>query len=449
MNIRSENSGKLQQSIFITLEPADYQPEIERSLREVRKKVELKGFRKGMVPTSVVKKMYGQNVMVDEVNKLIDKTLTSYLTENKIDIFAQPLPNPPDEDFKFDDGETMTFSFEVGLKPELNVSIPSEAVSHYKIVPSESQVEESIKNLRNRHYENPFPESVEDGDVVFLKLVELDENNIAKTGGINVVSTIKTTEITDPAVMQSLIGQSKTFKLNVHLDQLYSDNERKAKALKIDEEKLVDISPEFSIEITNILREGLAELNTTFFNKAFGESVVNSEEELTARIKEDLSTNLQGESNGYTTKKVIDGLIETINPELPVAFLKRWLQTSSKNEIKPEQMDAYFAEFLTNLKKDIIENTILENNGIAITPQEVVAFVKESLNSYYSQYGVNLTDEQLRTESAKFLEKEENYSRYYSGVKAQKIEAFLMEKLPLAAQEITHDEFMKIAGQPA
>lgn len=441
MIITPQNTSHLEQTVTITLEPTDYRPVVEQSLKTMRSQVALKGFRKGMVPMGLVKKMYGTSVLAEEINKMFDAKLSQYLTDNKLEIFAQPLMQEPEEALQLEDGQNITLSFDLGLRPEMKLNLDKLSFPLYDIAPDEAQVEDTIKQLRNRFFENAFPTQVQDGDVLFLKLTELQADGTDMPQGITTVSTVKMADFADKATASLFIEKEKGFEIVANLDLIYADVAKKAKALKVDEEKASVYDKPFKVTLQNIMREGEATLDQSFFDKALGAGVVSSEAEFRNKITEELKVNLKGEAEAYFAKVIVQHLVDTINPEIPTAFLQRWLKTNSKNEVPSDQFEGYFDDFTKNLKIDLIENELLKYFNVEVNYEEILDFVEASIEGYYRQYNIDPGKDALRKEAINFLSKEDNYSRYYTQVKSQKTQKVLIEKIPFELKPIDFEGF--------
>lgn len=213
MNITAEKVSVLENKVIVNIEPADYAAKFDEAVKNYRRKVAMPGFRTGMVPVGMVKKMYGKALLYEELNKMVQDGINNYLAENKLDIFAQPMPE--EENDPFGDGletdKSFSFTFSIGLKPEVSTAAPGKTFNLYQVEPGKELIENYIKDLRTRHFEGAYPEKSEAGDMVFLRIRELDETGEIKTGGLVTVSLVKLADIADSALQAELTGIGREY----------------------------------------------------------------------------------------------------------------------------------------------------------------------------------------------------------------------------------------------
>ncbi|MFN3529194.1 MAG: trigger factor [Bacteroidia bacterium] len=452
MNITAEKINVLENKVVVNIEPTDYAAKFEEAVKQYRKKVSMPGFRTGMVPVGMVRKMYGKALLYEELNKLVQDGINGYLEENKLDIFAQPMPdesnNPFGEELETD--KDFNFIFNIGLKPEVNIDTPVEVFTRFKVEPSAEMMEDYLKDLRSRHFEGAYPEQAEAGDMVFLRIKELDENAEVKTDGMVTVSLVKLAEVADEALRNELTGTSKDYSTRTNLALIFGDDASKiAAGIKKTEEELSSIGREVEITVSNVMREGLAEMNEEFFAKVFGSEEIKTEADFMARIKLELGRSLEAEAERYLRNQLTEAFFKTDGIELPDEFLKRWLLTNAKNPIDQATLDTQYPEYAKQLRRDLLIDKVMEMNAIEIQGEDIVNQAKGLLYRQFSSYGIPMDDAMLQKYAIDYLQKDDNYTNIYYSLKYAKVEEYLLEKANIEEKPIAFEDFKKLTEQNA
>lgn len=446
MNISQENIDDLNAVITIEIAPADYKTVVEDAMKTQAKKANIPGFRPGKVPVSHVKRMYGKSILFDEINRMVSKELNDYITEKKLDILGQPLPKDEDTDalYNWDLSDEFKFSYEVGLTPKIEIPFTEKTVlTEYTIKADEETLKTRISHLRKSYGKRTNPEVSEDGDMVFGDLKELDSEEKVMEEGINVSSALRTDLVEDKKIKKSLIGLKKDDVIVIDLKKAYN-NDVIEKLLSITLQEAEDLSSTFELTVKNINRLEEAELNQEFYDKVFGEGVIETEEEFENRVREEV----EGMFVQTATQKLQNDIytmgIDTVKADFPDEFLKRWLQSTNQNLSEVEIEEGY-EDFRKNLKWTIIENKIIADNDLQIKYEEVFQTAKQRLAQQLQLYGQqSFDDEQLGQYAAQLLQDKEQANRIFEEVKAMKVFDFIKGKVKLETKEINNDEFLKL-----
>ncbi len=448
MNITKENKDDLNAQLTIKIEKDDYEGKVNDVLKDYRKKASVKGFRPGKVPAGLIKKMYYKPVMVEEINKLLSESLSSYIRDENLDILGEPLPaEDKQEAIDWDNQSDFEFIFDLGLAPQINPDLSEQdEVPFYKIKLSDDLITKYKDSYLSQAGSYQEAEQAEEESMLTGDLVQVDENDEPAAEGLNVPeTTILVSKIADEEAKKELIGASVGKKITLDVKKAFTNEADLAAMLHIEKEALETLSPTtFHYTLTKIENFKNAEPNQEFFNMVYGEGEVNSEEEFNERLKKDIEVNMGQESNqrfGVDAKKY---LLNKVNAELPADFLKRWLMETNE-EVSREQLEKEYPEVQEDLKWQLIKNKIAKENEIEISEEEIAERAGLLARHQFMQYGLgNIPDEHLQSYVAKLLEKPEDKRRYYEMLKEEKVLSKVKDLVKLQEKEVSKEEFDKL-----
>jgi len=447
MNISKENIDDLNALLKVEIKKADYEEKVEKVLRDYRKKANVKGFRPGMVPIGLVKKMYGKAVQLDEINKMISESIHKYISDEKIAILGDPLPKTDEQEMiNFDTQEDFTFSFELGLAPQFEIKLSKKnKVNQYDLIVDEKMRKDYLENYRRRFGEFKNYQSSAEKDMLKGNIAALDdENNILSKGISAENTTLSIDTIKDEKIKKNFIKKSVGDTIDFDLRKALPNEFEIAGLLKKQKDEVLNIEGKFRFTINEINRFEHAEINEVLFNKVYGEGVVKSEEEFMARIEEDIVKNLKRESDYKLMLDVKKLTLDKIEFSLPEEFLKKWL--SKVNEkTTTEQIDKEFDSFRNDLKWQLIRNKVARDNEMKVTEEELHAEAENITRYQFQQYGLfYATDEHISNYSKEMLKREEDVKRITEKILEEKAIEKLKELIKLDAKKITVEEFNKL-----
>lgn len=447
MNISQENINDLNAVITIDIAPEDYKTVVEDAIKTQAKKANIPGFRPGKVPASHVKRMYGKSILLDEINRLVSSKLNDYLTENKIEILGQPLPKEEDanKEYNWDYNDEFKFNYEIGLTPKIEVPFSEKTtLTEYIIKADEETLKTRISHLRKSYGKRSNPEVSEAEDMLFGDLKELNAEGKINEEGINVSSALRIDLIEDKKIKKSLVGLKKDDVVVIDLKKAYN-NDVVAKLLSITLDEAADLTSTFELTVKNVNRLEEAELDKEFFDKVFGEDVIKTEEEFTARVREEVEGMFVQSANQKLQNDIYTLGMDTVKAEFPDEFLKRWLKVTNEN-LSDAEVEEGYQDFKKNLKWNLIENKIIGDNGLEIKYEEVFQTAKDRLADQLKLYGQQtFTEEQLGQYAAQLLQDKEQANRIFDEVKALKVFDYIKGKAKVETKEINHDEFLKLS----
>ena len=376
----------LNQLLTINIEKADYEGNFNKELKKYRKDANLKGFRKGMAPMNYVKKIFGKQLLAEEINKTLQEQLGVALKDVKI--FGDPMPNETQEPVDFNPMKLQDyeFKFDLGLIAEFELAgvDANESYDGYRVKVSDKVIEEQFTNAQKRFGERSVIEdgNIEAKDLVKVAAKELDGKEV-KEGGHTAEFSIPVDQSTEE-LAKALMTKKKgdTIQLNVHDVETESTKEIvRQYVLGIDKDDET-VGEMFECEIIEVSRVELAEVNQEFFDKQFGEGVVASETEAKDKIRIDMNKSIQKNAEAILFRDIQEKLIEKNSFALPEEFLKRWIKFSNENEVTNEQIEREFPLFSKELRWSVIKGKLIEKFDLKVTEEEVQGGFINAIRSY-------------------------------------------------------------------
>ncbi|MEI2747762.1 MAG: trigger factor [Ferruginibacter sp.] len=399
--VERENIGLLTDKLTIKISKEDYFPSFEKKLKEYSKTANIPGFRKGMVPAGMIKKMYGSSIFSDEVLKSVEQKLYAYLNEEKPEIFAQPLPIETDmSKIDMNNPVDYDFGFEIGLKPAFELpDLSKETLSLHKVNVTDEMVTEEISRMQIKAGKMTEPEVIDqDENVLNVVFIESDKDGNAIEGGINKENSVLLKYFT-AKMQKQLMGKkagdsivfqlNKTFegdKLEMMLQDLGFDKHDKEAAEKY-----------FKLDIVKLGLIEKRELDEAFFNEVYPGKNIKSETELRSTLKEEIERYWESQSRNQLHDQIYHLLIDKTNMDFPESFLKRWLQTGGDKPKTAEQAEAEFPGFSNQLKWTLISDRIITENKLEVSQDELRNYMKEEVMRYFGQ--MNMGDDMSWLES--------------------------------------------------
>jgi len=447
MNISQEKIDSLNAVVTINMKPEDYQPRVEKAIKDHAKKAKIPGFRPGMVPAAHIKKMYGKSILVDEVNNLLSDTLNNYINEQQLEVLGQPLPKMDDtKQYNWDFADDFEFNYEVGLAPAFEVDFSSkDKVTQYVIKADKETLEARIKNIRKSYGKMTNPDVSADGDVLYAELVQLSPDGSVFDGGVSNTTSVRLDQVQDEKVKKSLIGLKKGDEVTLDIQKAYNnDATRIAAILKVDDETAAELKSNFRLTVKNVNRLEESDLNQEFFDKLFGEGTVTTEEEFRTKIQEEVEAMFAQDAERKLQNDLYKLAIEKATFQLPDEFLKRWLKATNE-KLSEEELTGGYDDFAKNLKWTLLENKIIKDNKIEIKYEEVFAAAKQRLDAQFRMYSPQaLSDEQLGQYTVQYLQNRDEANKIFEEVKAVKALDYLKSAVTLQNKEVDAKDFSSV-----
>lgn len=446
MEITLDKASETNASLNITITPADYKPEVDKKLKQYSKTVALKGFRPGHVPASLVQKMYGKSILVDEINAMLSKTVSNYIRENKLQVVGDPVPNREQADaIDWDSQSDFAFSYTLGLASEFDIDFADlPAVNQYDIQAGDAEVDSTIADLQKRFHEHTHAEEVGDGDTIYGELKQVDAP--AGAEGFTAKTAFPLNQMAEEAKGQ-FVGKKKDDVITFNLEQAFPDEKARATATGAPKEEVAGLTGEFTFAIDDITRHEPAELNQAFFDKVLGAGAVSDEAEFRAKVAEIIKSNYNRESEQLLRLDIEKTLLDATPIMLPDEFLKNWLLEVNEGKFTPEQIDEQYGDFTKSVKLQLIKNKIADKADIKVDQEEVLEATRQMVREQFGFAGgeneeMNQTIDRI---ARNYLTDEknngQNYTSTFNRVFDDKVIGYAKEQMTIASQDITVDEF--------
>ena len=446
MNISLQNVSNVSAVLTAQIEKADYQEKVEKSLKTLRQRVNMPGFRKGMVPMELIKKQYGVSVLLEEVDKLLQEKVGEYIRENKVNMLGTPLPKENNIDFSKD--ENFEFSFDIALAPEFSIELSNnDAVDYYDIDVTDDMVDQQVKMYAQRNAKYDKVEEYQDKDMLKGLLAELDENGSTKEGGVQVEGAVMMPSYMKNDDQKAIFNGAKVNTVLVFNPSVAFDNNEAelASLLKVKKEEVANYKGNFSFQIEEITRMVPGELNQELFDQVLGEGKASNEEEFRAQVKESIATQFVADSDykflidlrAYTMGKV--GKLEFADD-----LMKRIMLENNK-EKGEEYVNENYDKSLEELTWHLIKEKLVEANGIKVEQADIQNMAKEATRAQFAQYGmINVPDELLDNYSKEMLKKRESVEALVNRVIETKLAAAVKGQITLNHKAISVEDFNKM-----
>lgn len=440
MNITKTQIDELNATIQLEISASDYMDKVENALKDYRRKANIPGFRKGMTPMGMIRKMYEKSAIVDEVNRVMQNSIFDFLENEKLEILGNPLPineMPIDWDTQRD----FTFHFEVGMSPKFEINLSEkDKVSYYKIVASDKMMEDYIADLRQRYGKmSPAEEAAADdtlfgewtepgaedghahnGSIVLSRLENKD--TVAKLTGLKVNDSIELniSEELKPMTLESIIGHAE-HEAGAHGNVM-------------------------TFTVNRIARIEPAELTQEFFDRMFGEGKIADEADFHKNIKEVIESSFVADSDRKFLNDASDYLLNKLKLSLPDDFLRRWLTTAGEKPMSAEEVEKEYSRYAEGTKWQLIQNRLAEEHHIHIHREELEQYAEGYVRAQLSQYGqMNWTQEDINSMAKRMMKEESQVRRMSDELFMEKLVSLFKDKMGVQIKEVSYEEFAALA----
>ncbi len=453
--ITKEPIGLLHEKLTVKLEKTDYLPSFEKALKDYGKKANIPGFRKGMVPAGLIKKMYGPSLFTDEVLRTVDRELIGYLQQDKLDIFAQPLPMEMDiRQLDVNNPAEYTFHFEIGMKPDFKLADLGNAnTTRYVVKVTDEMINDEITRLQNRYGNMKDQDTVNtDENVLNVEFTEVDENANEIEGGAKKENSLLLKYFKE-SFRPNLMGKAINDYVIVQLNNAFEEKEMDfiCSDLGLDKDNPEHAAKHFRIQITKIGLLEKRELNEEFFEQLYPNQGVKIEADFRNKITEEIQAYWNNQAKNQIQDQAYHILLDQTKIDFPEGFLKKWIKTQdqeNENQVKTdEQVEQEFPGFIKQLKWTLISDRIVQENAIQVSPEEIRAFAKQQLFGYMGM-GAAAEDQPWVNDYVEKMMKDRKYLEdSYNRIQTQKIFEWAATQVKPADKEISAEEFTKMVEE--
>ena len=445
MNITFEAPDKINGLMTITLESADYQPEVEKTLKDYRKRANIPGFRPGQAPMGMIKRQFGPSVKVEAVNKLLGEKLYEYVRENKIQMLGEPLPSDKQEQLDFESDQPLTFKFDIAVAPEFEAKLSGkDKVPYYNITVDDKLIDQQVEMYQNRSGQY---EKVEQYDSEERDMLKGDLREVGKEGGIELSDVVLMPQYIKVDDQKKLFGGCKLGDIITwNPRKAYPDNDAEVSAmLKIQKEEVKDHEGDFTFQVTEISRYVKHEVNQELFDQVFGDGNVKDEKEFRQKIADQISQQFKTDSDYKFLQDVRAHVEKKVGKlEFPEALLKRVMMNNNKDK-GADFVEKNFEASIKELGWHLMKEQLVAAQDIKVDDADLKNVAKEAARMQFAQYGMsNVPDEYLENYAAEMLKKRENVDGLVDRAVDVKLTAALKSVVKLDEKDITMEDFQKL-----
>ena len=442
MNITREQRDGGISVLKVVVGEADYGKAVENQLREYKRKAQIPGFRPGMVPMGIVKKMYGKHVLAEQSYHIASNSVFEYLQKENIDYVGDVIPSEEQGEFDFENGTEFEFMFEIGEAPKIDINFTAKD----KVVYNKIKVDKKMHTEYRTNYLRRYG-----------RLVEVDK--VANDEALNV--TLDNGDMRIEEAYVGLISMSDEerkawknkkvgYKTKVNINELYKKPEQRAAVLSVKQEELEGINPEFELEITKIRRFADPELNEEFFKMAFPAGNVTSEEELDKFIDEEIEKELKRECDFMFVNAVRNFIIEKANIQMPEEFLKRWLYVINEGKFSREEIEKDFGAFIKMFTWNYLQKHFITEGELKVSQEEAKAEAMQFAAMQFAQYGMPSAPQDMLENFAKqIMDNKEQLQKIYEKLYEEKVVEYIRGKVKVTEKAVSADDFAKLAQELA
>lgn len=437
MKLTKNNIDELNIEVALTVEPSDYAENRKKKLSDIRRRAEIKGFRKGMVPASLIEKMYGASALVDAVNEVISHELTSFIKDEKLSVIGEPLPadNQPENDWT--NGNTFNFTFEIACNPEVKLEFGKEdKITSYEIKVSDEAKKEMKENLLKQYG------SLEDGDEA-----KADDFIIAdlEQGENRIESTYIALRNVSEACKSQFLGVKAGDSFDVNVNEAFENEADRAALIKVKKEELEGIDPVYKLTVKTVKTFTSAPLTTETYDKIFGEGVVADEAGFDAKIEERLVAEYANETEYRLSRDIREYLVKKADLKLPETFMKKWLKVANEGKFTAEQIDKEFDAFAEDYRWSLVRDFLLKKYGVKIEQEDILASARGFAAYQFAMYGMpNVPAEQLDNYAKSILADENQSRRIVEQVESEKAIAAVKPELKINKKSVSVEQFREL-----
>lgn len=438
MQITRTDVDALNAKVAISIEQVDFTSKVETILKDYKKNANIPGFRKGHVPMGMIKKQYETAVMAEEVNKLLQESLTNYIQEEKLELLGNPLPVMQDEiDWK---AEQLSFEFELGFAPNVDVNIKGKkAITQFQIEADKKMIDEQLNYLQKQYGKLEAQSSIDEGFELTLSIIN-------EEAAINTTPTIEFDQFKGKKNKDALKAAKLNEAITVKTKGLFTEDHITARALGVTADALADIPAEVSLTVTEANKRILAELDQELFDKLYEPGTVKNVTELKAKIKDGIEKQFVQQTDQKLLNDVTESLIDATKFDLPKEFLIRWLQNSGEQPLTEEEAIEEYNKSEKGIRYQLIEGSLIKNHDLQVKFEELQSFAKDMIKQQMAQYGqLNPADKELDDIAVRIFSNQEETKRLSDQLMSQKLLEFYKENANLKLKKVNYEAFVKEA----
>ena len=437
MEVTKNQIDDLNIELTIALKAEDYAEQEKKRLSAYRKNADFKGFRKGMAPTSLVKKIYGEQALYEAVNSVVSEQLDKFINDNGLHILGEPVSSESQKEQEWKDGNDFEFKFDLGLSPDLNFEVDKDdKLPYYKIEVTDKAKAAMKENILRQYGQLEEGESAGEDDYL---VVDFSQGERTVEGVYVAVSKV------EGDARKDFLGAKVDDQFDVNVNEAFTNETDRASMLKMKREELAALDPVWHVTVVNVKTFVPAAECQETYDKVFGKDVVKTPEEFDAKIAERLEANYKQEADYRLSQDIRKYLVEKASVKVPEAFLKRWLYENNKSKFSKEDIEKEFDGFLGDFRWQLVRGYLMKKFGLKVEDKDMLEAAKAYAAYQYAMYGMGNVPEDLLTDAAAQMLKDERQMRTIEeNVENEKVIAAVKEKVTLQDKEISEEKFREL-----
>ena len=438
MNVTKNQIDDLNIELTIAISAEDYAEKEKKRLSAYRKNADFKGFRKGMVPASIVKKLYGDQALYEAINSVIGEQLDKFIKDNNLNILGEPLPSESQKENEWKSGNDFEFKFDLGLSPVIDIELgKDDKLTRHKIEVSPKAVADTKAEMLRQYGSLQEGEAAGEEDYV---IADFRQGDKASEGAYVAVSKVEG----DAKAM--FVGAKSGDTFDVNVNEAFVNETDRSSMLKVSKDELAALDPVWNVTVVNVKTFVPAEENQETYDKIFGEGVVKTAEEFEAKVTERIQNSYNQESDYKLSQDIQAYLVKKADVKLPEAFLKRWLYENNKEKFTMEQVEKDFDAFLKDFRWQLVRESLMKKFDLKIDDKDMLDAAKGFAAYQYAMYGMPNVPEQLLSEAAvELLKDERRHRNLVESVESEKVISAVKEVITISNRKITEEKFRALA----
>ena len=445
MDVNIKKIDSLNAILTVKITNEDYNTPYEASLKTHRKQMQLPGFRKGHVPTGIIKKKYGPSILADEIDKLLNKSIYDHITGNSLNILGNPLPiDETKTKIDWNNPSDFEFNYELGLAPEIVLDLPGRLkYTKYQPKVNEALIDKQMDDFARRYGKLVSVEKAGERDMVMANFKELDEDGNIVQEGFNQSSTVSLEFIEDKKSKKKLLGCKPQDDFQFDPKKISRGDADMAAMLGIDKERAQNYRNDVFMTVNEVKTLEPSNIDVVLFDKIYGPGEVKTIEEFRSKVEQDLNKMFDGDIDRLLKNDISKTLIKKLRIKLPDEFLKKWILSSNK-EAKKEDIDKDYVRYAEGLKWQLIENLIIKDQNLKVDGEELLKFTMDLMGNQYVQYGMMIpSEEELKKTAQKVLSNNDEARKINDMIYDKKVMEYLKVTLKINDKFIAHEDFTK------
>ena len=438
MNVTKNQIDDLNIELTIAISAEDYAEKEKKRLSAYRKNADFKGFRKGMVPASIVKKLYGDQALYEAINSVIGEQLDKFIKDNNLNILGEPLPSESQKENEWKSGNDFEFKFDLGLSPAIDIELgKDDKLTRHKIEVSPKAVADTKAEMLRQYGSLQEGEAAGEEDYV---IADFRQGDKASEGAYVAVSKV------EGDAKAKFVGAKSGDTFDVNVNEAFVNETDRSSMLKVSKDELAALDPVWNVTVINVKTFVPAEENQETYDKIFGEGVVKTAEEFEAKVTERIQNSYNQESDYKLSQDIQAYLVKKADVKLPEAFLKRWLYENNKEKFTMEQVEKDFDAFLKDFRWQLVRESLMKKFDLKIDDKDMLDAAKGFAAYQYAMYGMPNVPEQLLSEAAvELLKDERRHRNLVESVESEKVISAVKEVITISNRKITEEKFRALA----